>query len=336
VFGRRNLDNTAAIGQFWQWWSQARHRVAGGIEDGSVAALAGEISERVAAINEGLQWELTPGRTSHHGLVVTAAGDPALRATVSRWLEAAPPADATFEYVGSRQPDDRAFTARIRLDGRELDLSAIRFAYATDEHGHNVDVAVFHPDFPDLPESSRVQVAFLSLDWALGEEQVELWVRGVDAPNQAPADLRTLAEFRAAVAEVAAKHAEPVYAMLQAETDHGRPLMALVQVPLKPARWPRFDTHVGIRLGYPAAGSGLPDGDSLTRLRAAEDAVVEAVGGDGDVVAHETCDGVRTLHIYVDGGTPAADAAASAAVPYDGRVEVTYDPGLERVGHLRI
>ena len=334
----RRSGYEAAIADFWGWWSGARERVAAGIADGTIASMAGEIGERVAAIDDELQWELTPGRVADHCLVVTSAGNPPLRATVSRWLAAAPPADAVFEYAGSRQPDDRVFASRIRMDQWELDLSAIRFGFAADEDGHSLDVAVFHPRFPEMPEPDRMRLAFLALDWALGEEQVELWIGEIHAPSEAPGHPRTVAELRATVDEMAARHAEPVYAMLQAQTENGRPLLAMVQVPLKAARWPRFDTHVAVSTGYPAGESGLPDGETLARLRDHEDAVAAAVGGDGEIVAHETCEGVRTLHVYVDGGTPAAEAATAVARsgPYDGAAEVTYDPRYELVAHLRV
>jgi hypothetical protein len=331
-------NGSSAIAEFWQWWSRARDRVAAGIRDGSIGSMADEIGDQVAAINDDLQWELSPGRNAQHALVVTSGGDATLRATVSRWLAAAPPADAVFEYVGSRQPDDRAFTARMRLDGHELDLSEIRFAFDVDDHGHGVDVEVFHPEFARMPEPARVQVGFLALDWALGEEQVELWVGAVEAPPKAPDELRTLTELRATVAALANRHAEPVYAMLEALTDRGMPLLAVVQVPLKGARWPRFDTHVAVKVGFPARENGLPIEEALALLRDHEDSIAAAVGDDGEVVAHETCEGLRTLHVYVDGTTPAAMVAAETARngPYDGRAEINYDPRFARVDHLRV
>jgi hypothetical protein len=337
VFGPEKYG-TSAIAEFWRWWSQARERVAAGISDGSIGSMAGEIGDRVEAINDDLQWELSPGRVAKHALVLSSGGDAALRATVSRWLAAAPPADAVFEYVGSRQPDDRAFTARMRMDGHELDLSELRFAFLVEDHGHGVDVEVFHPEFVRMEERARVRVAFLALDWALGEDQVELWVRAVEAPSKAPEELQTLAELRATVAAVAARHAEPVYAMLEALTDRGMPLLAVVQVPLKGARWPRFDTHVAVKIGFPARENGLPTEEALALLRDHEDAIAAAVGEDGDVVAHETCEGVRTLHVYVDGTTAAAAVAGETARsgPYDGRAEVNYDPRFARVEHLRV
>jgi hypothetical protein len=93
---------------------------------------------------------------------------------VARWRAAAPAADAVFEYFGSRQPDNDVFTSRIQIADHQLELDAVRFAFTVDEDAHELDVAVFHPDFPVLPESARLQLTFLALDWALGEELVEL------------------------------------------------------------------------------------------------------------------------------------------------------------------
>jgi hypothetical protein len=339
MFGRRkNKDTGPAIAEFWRWWADARHSVGAAIDDGTVAALAGEISRRVASIHKGLQWELSQGTRAQHALVVAAAGNAALRATVARWLAAAPAPDAVFEYLGSRPSDDAVFTSRMQIAGHELDLSELRFAYSTDEDAHDLDVSVFHPGFRELPESARLQVTFLALDWALGEEQVEMWVGRVEAQQVESPGLRPYGDLRAAVADLAAKHAEPRYAMLGGERPGGRPMMAMVQVPLKSVRWPRFDAHIAVTARFPAQPNGLPTDESLAHLRDLEDRVEAVLPPDGEVVAHETADGVRTLHVYADGTTPAVDAVSAVATsfgPLRTAVSVTHDPGFERVAHLR-
>jgi hypothetical protein len=55
---RRAKDPSSATSDFWRWWTSARQRIASAIESGNAASLAGEISGRVAAIHEDLQWEL--------------------------------------------------------------------------------------------------------------------------------------------------------------------------------------------------------------------------------------------------------------------------------------
>jgi hypothetical protein len=337
VFGlRKKKDSGAAIVEFWRWWAEARHRVAAAIDDGSTPRLVTEIAGKVHAIHRELDWELAPGRAAEHALVVAPGGNAALRAVVARWLAAAPPVDKTFEYHGSRQADDSMFEAHLEVAGQKLDMSELRFAFTVDDDAHDIDVSVWHPAFPELPEEARLQLTFLALDWALGEEQVELWVGAVEPLTAAVPRLRRVADLRAAVAKVAARHADPVYVMLGADTDLG-PLIATVQVPLRSARWPRFDTHVELVVPYQAQDDGLPTEGSLALLRDLEDRVELAVSLDGMVVAHETTNAVRTFHVYVDGTTGAADAAvaAAAAGPLTATAEVTYDPGLERVSHLR-
>jgi len=339
MFGRRRRkDPTEAITEFWVWWSHARPRVAAAIEDGTTEKLADEISDQVHAIHDKLQWELSKGTRSRHSLVVAPAGDPALRATVARWLAVAPAADPLFEYHGSRQPDDNVFSARMQIAGQDLELSELRFAFSVAEGAHDVDVAVYHPVFAVLAPQAAQQVTFLALDWALGEEQVELWVGRVDTLTTPVPDLRTGPELRAAVDDLAAGHTEPLYAMLSGEDRHGTPIMAMVQVPLKPARWPRLDTHVAVTLRFAARDNGLPTEESLEELRDIEDRIIDAVGRDGEVVAHETSGGVRTIHVYVDGATGAGNAAVAgtaAAGSLRPTTKVTYDPSFSRVGHLR-
>jgi hypothetical protein len=98
-------------------------------------------------------------------------------------------------------------------------------------------------------------------------------------------------------------------------------------------RWPRFDTHVAIHLPYRTQSeNGLPDNDALQGLRAAEDALAEAAGGDAALLAHETGQGRRTLHYYADSGT-AVVAALDRVRP--GQLAITYDPALREVAHLR-
>jgi hypothetical protein len=338
MFGRRKKsnDSTAAIVEFWMWWDRARARVATAIADGTVEQLADEISSRVSAIHEDLQWELSPGRATEHSLVVAPGGDARLRATVARWLASAPAGDTLFEYYGARQADDDVLASKIQIAGKELDLSELRFGFTVDDDAHDVDVSVFHPGFATLPEQARGQLTFLALDWALGEERVETWVGAVETALTPPPNLRSGRELQAAVAELAARHAEPVFAILGAETKRG-PLMATVQLPLRSARWPRFDTHVSVTTSFVKRDNGLPTEDALTQLRELEDRLEAALNGDGVMIGHETCAGSRTIHVYVDGATHASDAVTGAARsgPASVKTDVTYDPALERVRHLR-
>jgi hypothetical protein len=73
-------------------------------------------------------------------------------------------------------------------------------------------------------------------------------------------------------------------------------------------------------------------------LRALEDHLTSRVGNSGAVLAHETSSGRRTLHLYVDSTTPAAEQVRVAVGGWaEGpvRVSVVPDPAWEHVAHLR-
>jgi hypothetical protein len=66
--------------------------------------------------------------------------------------------------------------------------------------------------------------------------------------------------------------------------------------------------------------------------------VAATMGQDGEVVAHQTSGGIRTLHAYVDGATSAADTVATGIASsgdLTGTTKVTYDPAFDGVAHLR-
>jgi hypothetical protein len=339
MFSRRRPAPDSSIAEFWQWWQGARGRVEAAIKSGDWDALTDEIKARVDAIHPDLQWEFSNGSHAQHALVVSPAGEASLRAVAARWAASAPPPDETWEYHASRQPDPAVFDARMGIAGAEIVLADLRYEFAVTPGRQLIDVTVHHPAFPSLPDEVRGQIAFLSLDWLLGEEGVERWVGVVEFGGAPPPDARSREQLRAAVERQAIEYKEPTWAVLSAQDRKGWPILATAQLPLLPVRFPRFDTHVAVTLPFREANEGgLPLDGSLQALRAFEDELTAAVGADGDLLAHETTRGVRTLHFYVD-GTTAAAATIEERLPgwREGRssLRTGYDPGLEEVGHLR-
>jgi len=83
----------------------------------------------------------------------------------------------------------------------------------------------------------------------------------------------------------------------------GRPYAAGIRVPLTPDRWPGFDHHVTLELGYaPHWRTGWPKPKELTRLQEFEDRLIEHLEGHGALVATETSDATRTIHLLLRGG----------------------------------
>jgi hypothetical protein len=335
LFRKKARPEAETVAEFWQWWATARDDVAKTIRSGSVSDFAEGIGRRVHAIHPDLQWELSPGTTSEHALVVTSGGDATIRAVAARWLAAAPPADQTWSYRSVRAADPSTFESVIELDGQKMELAQIRYGVVVNRESRQVDVACYHPAFGDVPDAVQGQITFLTLDWALGEEDVEIWLGEVTWTGIEPADPRTPAELRQAVDIVA--DGEDSWVLLQGVRD-GRPLLATAASPLRPARWPRFDLSVAIRLPYQRYNEGqLPVEESLTALREFEDALTAAIGADGTLLAHETSGRQRTLHFAVDSQT-SARAELESRLPQwrEGRASLgaRLDPALESVRHL--
>jgi len=332
IFGRkqRSAGSAPAIVDFWAWWPTLQ----------AAPPPPAELSRRIAAVHPDLEWELTPGNTARHALVVTAGGSADLRPVAARWGALAPPADPDWEFHTARQADPSALSAKLEFAGKTLDLSLLRLAFTRAGDRPSFDVVAHHPGFADLDDQSQGQVTFLALDWLLGEDGVEEWIDAVTWSRTPPPGHDDPAALATAVQRLRAEYRIPQWVLMRGTLPDGRPVLATAQRPLRSVRWPRFDTHVAITLPYRHKNADdLPEAESLTALREFEDtALTAAVGTDGELIAHETSRGARVLHYYVDGATPAAAALARAArgwKPGRARTESLPDPTFEHISHLR-
>lgn len=340
IFKRRKRITPDAdpIGAFWSWWTETgAATVADAIARGRPTDISMQLADRIGRVHPDLEWELGPGLLAEHVLVVTAAGNPARRAVARRWLRAAPPSDQTWEYADLRRPNA---TAAIQFDGLpEVEIASTQVTVEPDSSA--IHVGVHHPAFPQLPVDTQRQVTFLLLDLVLGEEMVETWVGAIDTLTEPPVDAKPIDALLPTVAAFAAEHTlddgSPAWKMLEGIHD-GHLLIATAEYPLRSIRRPHLDTHAAVSIGYPVVrDDGLPEADMLDELRRFEDHLTERLGGSGNLLAHETSAGTRTLHYYVDGTTPAGAQLKAAVTGWPhGRVTVTIasDPGWRNVSHL--
>jgi hypothetical protein len=348
LFSRRRSSAAAAsqaraIDEFWAWWRAAGAREsAEAIAAGDPERTATMLSRRVHAVDKGLAWELGPGSAgSEHVLTVTPDGNPDLRAVARRWRLAAPASDAVWEFSDTRRPAADVEGAALVLDGVEIDLASARVAARVD--GHAVDVTVHHPAFGRLPEQRRTMAAFLLLDWAVGEADVEAWVGAVATTTVTPLDPVPMTGLRAVVRQLRELNTDgdgnPGWVLLQGEGRNGVAVVAGVQVPLKAVTAPHYDTHVAIAVPYTEqTDAGFPGPAAFAAVRELENLLAERLGSSGRLVAHETSAGIRILHFYVDGTTPAAGQLRAAVTGWQQgrvRVDVAHDPAWKRVAHLR-
>ncbi|HMD11182.1 MAG TPA: hypothetical protein VKG90_02500, partial [Marmoricola sp.] len=184
---------------FWQWWDESGQRLTtGALARNDPMSVSDAISAAVETIHPELAWELAAGEVSEHVLVVTAGGNPDLRAAARRWLLAAPPADEVWSYADFRPPAIDPESIRLS-SGQAPDIDFGRVCVSARLSGSRFDTVVFHPVFADLDPHSRSQVAFLALDATLGEHDVELWIGEVTASEISPVDGFGLRALRAVV-----------------------------------------------------------------------------------------------------------------------------------------
>lgn len=343
IFRRnRQADGAGRSEDFWDWWTRTGAALtADALARSEPSQVAEELSRAVGAIHPELSWELAAGDLSEHVLVVTSGGHPDLRAIARRWLLAAPPSDETWSYSDHRPP--AADPEGIRLssgEGAEIDFA--RISVTARLSGIRFDTVVHHPAFAGLPVESQLQAAFLALDAALGENDVELWIGHLETAEHGVIDGFGLSALRALVQDHTSRYVDqdggPSWALMQGETSDG-PVLASAQVPLHPVVAPHLSVHVAVLLPYRrVTEEGMPDDDSLASLRHFEDRLAGVLGKDGRIVAHQSSAGVRVLHVYVDETSDATRRITAAAAGWaEGTAEVQAmaDPSWESVAHLR-
>jgi hypothetical protein len=335
---KRSPGSASAIADFWSWWSGAKGRMQEVIEAGGAATLADELNRRVTAIHPDLQWEFSHGARSRHALIVSPGGNATVRAAAAHWLAEAPAPDASWEYHRSRQADPHALSAIFESDGHRIDLDDLQFEFTVDSDRRVVHVTTYHPGFGDIPDGLRASITYLALDWLLGEDAVEIWVGAVEWSTTPLAEPRPGADLTAVVAELSSPRDEPMWTIATGRDPSGAPLVAVMQLPLRSARWPQYDTHVAVMLPYRVANDGgLPVGESLDALRRFEDDLTAEVDVHGQLVAHESGRSRRILHYYVDGAGIAVRTIQQRLTGWrEGRATAkpAYDPEFAEVEHL--
>ncbi|MDP9849372.1 DUF695 domain-containing protein [Streptosporangium lutulentum] len=337
LFGRKSESDAGpaeGIGEFWAWWTEARPELDAMAAAGETDRLAESIGPAVRAVHPSLVWEIAAGLNAVRALVVTAAGDPELRAVAHRWAAAAPAADALWEFHPSRWASPNATDLTLDVDGYELTLKELTLGLRAPHGSLRVDVIAYHPSFTIMDDDTRTDAALLALDWILGEDDVARWVGDISVSAFEPIDAVSAVHLPGVVADLASGYRDEQWALLEGETATGARLSATARHPLRPVDYPLFDQHITLTLPYTHRDAdGLPIGPSLEALNDFEKRLAGQIGrltGGAVLAAHMSAEGQRVFHVY-------ADPASDAAVPLkklitswkDGhpRVDVATDPG---------
>ncbi|HEV7183112.1 MAG: DUF695 domain-containing protein [Actinomycetales bacterium] len=330
LFGKKDpAPPVHPISAFWEWWVRQGHTIDPHQNSQDVE----QLSQRVAAIDPGLTWHFGSGSTAEHRLTVSAGGTAEVRPAAQRWLRAAPQPDATWEFRSSLEADPNALRQVLEIAGSKLDLSKTEFRVEPARQELRVHVGVHHPLFPGLPETARLQVTFLVLDWLLGEDDVGRWLGHVEALEAAPVGTIDGDGLLRAVESIAAQHDPDMWTLSQWEDSNGTPAFASFRRALRWIDHPTLDMHHGVHAGFEAQNNGLPaDGAVLDSLRRLEDELESLLGSRGVLVGHETTSGRRTFHVYTDGEDQNVTAGlADWARSRHLAIEPTHDPAWRQV-----
>jgi len=339
---RRPAGPDEDIGAFWDWWATEGRRLAERSIDGRLEPddFAATMTAQAQPLGR-LDWELAAGEVSRHVLVIRSQGDAEGRAVARRVVLGAPDADATWSYHDTRPPapEPESVVASV---GELEDIDFGRVQVSARLSSGRFDVQLHHPAFADLPEDGRSLVTSLALGAALGEVDTALWLGEVVPVEFPPLDGFGLTALRSVVHDLKRQRLDadghPGWVILRGETKQG-PLVAMARSPLHPLTAPNLDDYVAVSVPYShRTADGLPDEGSLEPLREFEDRLERSLGVAGQVVAHLSSSGSRTIHLYVDSTAGVLPAVKDLARSWDqGKAEVheMHDPGWSAVQHLR-
>ena len=285
------------IREFWAWWTTARDRVLSAIEieRGFSEELVADIGAHVDAIGD-LDWEMCPGATAKHAFCLSPRGNPESRLLTELWRHRGPAPDETWEYHAARQ--GRQGTT-LEIDDVKLDRNDMKVGLEVDTDRERVDASYFHPAFADLPEERRMMALYLLLDGALGEDDVERWLGGIDLATEEPEEAVPFSAFLDALTELRANATGESFAVLQGETESGEPLFVSCNMALKRIDHLLHTMHVAIDLAILDRNEhGLTSNADAEKLNAIEDELSSALGGLAVYFGRETRPGHRVMHWY--------------------------------------
>jgi hypothetical protein len=294
------------IAAFWAWWPSARPRLEKSIASGDFGRLPEEIAERVHAISAELDWELGKGSEAAHAFCLSAKGDPVARRLAERWLRAAPPKDATWEFHPARQPHPPGMA--LEIFGHRIVEDDLRVAFEVETGRERVDVGVWHPSFKTLGDQAAT-VAFLVLDGAFGEDGVERWLGAIETPAEMPPEAVPFSSLRESVTDLAAVATGESFALLEGHDQDGRPMMALINQALKRIDHLDLDMFVAVRLLFQHPNEhGFPEAAESETVNTMEDELIAALGDSAAYYGRVTCAGARIFHFFARESSPAGPA----------------------------
>jgi hypothetical protein len=235
-------------------------------------------------------------------LVLTAEGRLSGRRAAERWKRAAATVPGwTLSASRVAPPGGRKLALRfsegtLHFDELELLVNPSRFS-------GRLDVGVWHPLFPSMPEQARSMVSSLLLDHTIGEDAAMSWIAGVHVLTESPGEhARSRAQLCELVNQVAEKHDETAVVLLKGVDRKRGPVLTRVAPALKALK--HLDHEHLLEASF-----SLPEDTSS--VHALEDTLLQALGEDFLFAVHHIYLAERVLELT---GYVSQSAAAERAL----------------------
>jgi hypothetical protein len=324
------MSTREAIAAFWAWWPGVSASIDEGIRrQGLSAELVESISEKVAAIDENLDWELGPGDKTTHLICLSGKGDPLLRVIAERWRHKAPEPDATWSYHAARQPHPTG-GLKLEMGGHDIELDDVVITTEVEDAHEVVNIVAHHSVFASIDDDDlRWRVLMIALDTLLGEDDVERWLGGIEVSVEPLVDAKPIISLRETIKDLAAESTGDRWAVLKGTRD-GAPLFVTANFAIKRIDHLLLDQHVAISIALlDPTDEGLTTQEEAEVLNTMEDTLFESLAEHAVHIGRETAGGNRTWHLHVMSEGPAAqliDRWRNRYNKYKFVVEVRPDP----------
>ena len=191
----------ARVQDFWRWYAERSATFYDALEQKQSARLEPEVSAKVDDLLPEAGWVfgVDPGRNGY-SFTLTGEGNLHLQFLTEYWRKQAPIIQG-WTFYSSRQPSNDLERWQIEFGGEKFDPREFWLAPGLDKECEKIDLMVWHPLFPKLPESNRWSVIFLVLDEALGEFGTEIWIGEINMSDERLAGAFPLKELPAFISK---------------------------------------------------------------------------------------------------------------------------------------
>jgi hypothetical protein len=171
-------------GDFWKWFQN--NEAALFDFEKNQDRIFGQLAAELHKIDANLTFEFSSIENGRREFIISADGIREAFPKVEKLYAAAPnlPRWKIIKFRPRREP------STISYNGTKVDVDAVRIEVRP--HGQKIDVTVFLPGYTKDTESTFGSIAFLFLDQALGEYDVETRVGVVDVKSIADASAKAI------------------------------------------------------------------------------------------------------------------------------------------------